>query len=334
MESSFGQDFGAVRVHTDVLAAKSARAVGAQAYTVGKQIVFGAGQYAPNATAGRRLIAHELAHVVQQSRCDGFEARRHVSEPGDPAEREAEATADAVIAGRPPRVDARVSDNQILRHKDDIVAYSGGQTGSVFVIKAGMLIFQGPAVSGHPGHTEAEKGFGPVPAGNYVIHPAITRPTVTDLQNGTCGCKSIGSGYQEITCTTPSPCVGAPAHYCNVPCPTAADPARKCFTPQDCWGPMRIRIEGSAEVPVPGTEGTTVERTGFYLHGGNLADSVSSGCVKSMEPAVFPMVRSLTGVGGAVPFCVGSACPPLVGKTLAMELLQPVLEKMRRWIPF
>ena len=67
MESRFGQDFGGVRVHTDSGAAASARAVGAQAYTVGQNVVFGEGRYAPGTTAGNTLIAHELAHVVQQA---------------------------------------------------------------------------------------------------------------------------------------------------------------------------------------------------------------------------------------------------------------------------
>jgi hypothetical protein len=60
------RDFGDVRVHTGGAAAESARAVDAQAYTVNRDIVFGAGQYAPHSEAGRQLIAHELTHVVQQ----------------------------------------------------------------------------------------------------------------------------------------------------------------------------------------------------------------------------------------------------------------------------
>ena len=66
MESHFGADFAGVQVHTDPSAAASARDVDARAYTVGSHLVFGAGQYAPDTTGGRRLIAHELAHVVQQ----------------------------------------------------------------------------------------------------------------------------------------------------------------------------------------------------------------------------------------------------------------------------
>jgi hypothetical protein len=65
MEGRLGGDFGDVRVHTDADAARSARAVGARAYAVGPRVVFGPGEYAPGTAAGRRLVAHELAHVRQ-----------------------------------------------------------------------------------------------------------------------------------------------------------------------------------------------------------------------------------------------------------------------------
>jgi Domain of unknown function (DUF4157) len=66
MEPRFGHDFSQVRVHTDGRAAESARAVNALAYTVGRDVVFGMGQYVPGTSVGRRLLAHELTHVVQQ----------------------------------------------------------------------------------------------------------------------------------------------------------------------------------------------------------------------------------------------------------------------------
>jgi hypothetical protein len=62
----FGYDFSKVRLHTDGEAAKGARAVQARAYTTGRDIVFGASEYAPHTDPGRRLLAHELTHVVQQ----------------------------------------------------------------------------------------------------------------------------------------------------------------------------------------------------------------------------------------------------------------------------
>lgn len=66
MEPRFGQDFGDVRVHTDPTAAQSAAAIHARAYTVGRDVVFAAGQYEPHTAEGQRLLAHELTHVAQQ----------------------------------------------------------------------------------------------------------------------------------------------------------------------------------------------------------------------------------------------------------------------------
>jgi hypothetical protein len=68
MEERFGRDFGDVRVHLDDQAAQSARSVGAFAYTVDRHVVFDQGRYEPHSPVGQRLLAHELAHVVQQSR--------------------------------------------------------------------------------------------------------------------------------------------------------------------------------------------------------------------------------------------------------------------------
>jgi hypothetical protein len=67
MEQRFGFDFSKVRVHSGVAAARSARSINANAYTAGHNIVFGAGRFSPETFEGRRLIAHELAHVCQQS---------------------------------------------------------------------------------------------------------------------------------------------------------------------------------------------------------------------------------------------------------------------------
>jgi hypothetical protein len=67
MEQRFGHDFSRVRVHSDAAAEQSTREVNANAYTVGQDIVFGADQFSPHRPAGRRLLSHELTHVVQQS---------------------------------------------------------------------------------------------------------------------------------------------------------------------------------------------------------------------------------------------------------------------------
>lgn len=77
MSQRFGYDFSRVRVHSDTAAAESARELKARAYTVGTRIVFGSGQFVPSTHEGRRLIAHELTHVMQQ---DGLAAQHSRSE--------------------------------------------------------------------------------------------------------------------------------------------------------------------------------------------------------------------------------------------------------------
>jgi len=99
-ERHFGHNFGGVRVHTDSLAAQSAHAVGARAYTVGNNIVFGAGQHAPATPSGRRLLAHELAHVVQQGR--GGPSVEVSAKPS--LEQSAEHAAESAITGNRIRI--------------------------------------------------------------------------------------------------------------------------------------------------------------------------------------------------------------------------------------
>jgi hypothetical protein len=72
MEEHFGYDFSRVRVHSDAAAGLSARDVNARAYTAGNNIVFASGRFAPSTGEGRRLLAHELAHVAQQSAAEGI----------------------------------------------------------------------------------------------------------------------------------------------------------------------------------------------------------------------------------------------------------------------
>jgi uncharacterized protein DUF4157 len=103
MEPRFGHDFSNVRVHTDTRAAQSAQAVNALAYTVGRDVVFGAGQYAPGTVRGSQLLAHELTHVVQQAG-SGYNTRQNakpISDPSDAAEVEADDATSKIFAGEP-----------------------------------------------------------------------------------------------------------------------------------------------------------------------------------------------------------------------------------------
>lgn len=100
MEERFRHDFSKVRVHTDSRAADSAAAVNALAYTVGNDLVFGSGQYAPETGTGRRLLTHELSHVVQQQGMARAAGTAQIGPPDDAYEREADMAAADVGAGR------------------------------------------------------------------------------------------------------------------------------------------------------------------------------------------------------------------------------------------
>jgi hypothetical protein len=101
MEPRFRHDFSRVRVHSDTHASDSARAVNAHAYTVGSDIVFAPGKYAPKTESGSALLAHELSHVVQQSAQTNTSASDLVvSSEGDAAEREADAASAQAMQGQ------------------------------------------------------------------------------------------------------------------------------------------------------------------------------------------------------------------------------------------
>jgi len=98
----FGYDFSRIRVHTDARAAESVRAVNALAYTVGQDVVFGRGQYAPGTIAGKRLLAHELAHTIQQSdRVRQTAGKLEITRPVDAVEQQADDATKAVLEARP-----------------------------------------------------------------------------------------------------------------------------------------------------------------------------------------------------------------------------------------
>ncbi len=113
MDARLGADFSAVRIHTDADAASSAAAVSARAYTVGNEVVFGAESPALDSAEGKRTLAHELTHVVQQrngpvagtATGDGIS----ISDPADQFEQAAEANAARVMSG--PGVDSQAPTN-------------------------------------------------------------------------------------------------------------------------------------------------------------------------------------------------------------------------------
>ncbi len=99
VEATTGADLSGVRVHTGAASQEAAAALQARAYTVGHDVHFGAGQYQPGTADGDKLIAHELAHTVQQGPAGGApQGKLAVSQPHDPAEAEADTVAEAAVA--------------------------------------------------------------------------------------------------------------------------------------------------------------------------------------------------------------------------------------------
>jgi uncharacterized protein DUF4157 len=124
MEGRLGGDFSDVKVHTDSKATDSARAVQANAYTVGNDVVVRSDRWSPSTEEGKKTIAHELTHVMQQregpvegtSTGDGVS----VSNPSDRFERAAESSAETAMASPAPAASAQLeSENAVQREGEE-----------------------------------------------------------------------------------------------------------------------------------------------------------------------------------------------------------------------
>ena len=121
MEPRFGYDFSNVRVHTNERAQESAQAVNALAYTVGDDLVFGAGQYAPFSSGGQKLLAHELAHVVQQGggqTSHNGAGRQHVI---------SRAPSDVIARKLPPDLSEEIPDTELHKKRTAIKKHEDEQ---------------------------------------------------------------------------------------------------------------------------------------------------------------------------------------------------------------
>jgi hypothetical protein len=144
MESRFSYSFAHVRIHTDAQAAESARAVNALAYTVGRDMVFGAGEYGPQTSKGRRLLEHELAHVVQQDdRGSSDHKELTIGATDDLCEQEADRVAEASVrretAGSISQISAITARSGILRRQ----ATGGNPTPATHSLPSGIEDLKG-----------------------------------------------------------------------------------------------------------------------------------------------------------------------------------------------
>jgi outer membrane protein OmpA-like peptidoglycan-associated protein len=152
MEPRFGEDFSLVQVHTDAKATESARAVNARAYTVGRDVVFGSGQYVPGTYEGRKLIAHELTHVAQQRQHEPRPSRLTMGPAEDEFEAQAHSLTHQIVDGSGAMTsDLRPSGTRLQRacgpaeigsqagcigRGGDITDF-GGDSGKIFLFRVG-----------------------------------------------------------------------------------------------------------------------------------------------------------------------------------------------------
>jgi len=200
LEPAFGHDFGDVRVHDDSAAAESARAVNALAYTVGNHIFFGHAQYSLNTDTGRRLLAHELTHTIQQSKLpartrttDNVESEQHwrlrtaaphlpTAELFDDVHRRGSGGALRQRSSPEPRVQTLVSAPLIQRTKVCSKRLEAPVLGWLFnhsyVDDTGMDNCLGSSM---PGNYAIQT----LTSGNFVRGCAVKTPTSTDPQSDT-----------------------------------------------------------------------------------------------------------------------------------------------------
>ncbi len=283
----FGDDLSQVRVHADPRAAESADAVNAKAYTLGNDIVFGAGEYAPHTHAGRRLIAHELAHVAQHASGAPPALRRQERKEAKPANR----------ATSYRRVHMRFNGSELIVYGDGTELFRyGGSSGRPIEISDEHARECGgdPRVDTYmsPRFTGIEDQ-GPIPEGTFRFSP----PAIREFSAGEQWRLLWGgvAGRQNITVQGQSMHTGD-------------------------WGAGRVALQPVRVLNGPCGNART--RHSFFLHGGLLAGS--SGCIdigtKFDELADFlegyrrpievevryetqtPRVGFFTGLGGALAY--------------------------------
>jgi hypothetical protein len=185
MEPRFGYDFSQVRMHSDARAAESARAVNAFAYTMGRNVAFGSGQYEPRTSEGRRLLAHELTHVMQQGHgVKGVRERLALHGPGNIAERDAEKTAFSIFRRIQNVAAYQHISGQIQRQQPGTAAIqlpSEEETGEEQQLPSGGV--EEFAQNLGPPSTKITQGSGSSPAPSslfYVSFQNVVPPTAPD----------------------------------------------------------------------------------------------------------------------------------------------------------
>ena len=265
MESRFGEDFTDVRVHTGDAASAVAQAVQARAYTVGEDIVFGDREYAPQTVEGERLIAHELAHVVQQRRGSGTAAGEHATE------RDAHDAAVNAASGRAAPVRQRATPGTV--QKAPLREVSAAKGGGVPSARDGVTVIDWTITAGD---YDVVRAFG-VPTDEDVAPKAWENTDATTLyvDPGTARRAGvIGLGrWREVRLTRgrpPTQPAPRPAARTSKPnAPQRKRPATPAAKAPQAPQPQQVQVQevvisagetaGGAEAPADADESPTKE---------------------------------------------------------------------------
>ena len=265
--SSLGVDFEGVRVHNDSQAAEAAHSVNARAFTVGNDIVFGAGEFSPQTTRGRKLIAHELAHVAQQSEGAGGTLRSGSQPSGAPIARQA--ASGATMQRTPDESAASESEPRATSFRRITMHFNGAE---LIVSGDGREVLRFSGRSGRPvrlSETDAREcganvatdsylsdrrfvgieDHGPIPEGAYTFSPGSLERFSPDEESSL-----LWGGIRG-------------RHSVNI--------RGRGIHPGD-WGSGRVALQRRGRV-LEGPCGNANKRKDFFLHGGILAGS--SGCI-------------------------------------------------------
>nr|QNO51016.1 hypothetical protein EDLMLJLI_00009 [Methanosarcinales archaeon ANME-1 ERB6] len=324
-EPRFGVNFGQVRVHTGTQAAESAQVLNARAYTLGQDVVFGEGQYAPGTAVGRRLLAHELTHVVQQSAAEptGKQAP-HIKElsPAQAERSEAQAwhTARNAVGGlsveslpflgagqylQKVQVGARVThpEGRRSRYRCIEMEFDGRE----FIVNGdGTEALRASAQSGRPRTVLPEDAgrCGGSSTDSYMNNPRY----VGVADNGPIPEGEYRFRVTEIATFSEEEqdIIFYGGEY--------IDPFGRRMHGGD-WGSGRVPLHPVSGTirpsPVPAC-GNTARRRGFYLHGGIMPGS--SGCIDIGNDAFSNLVELLLGYRGLLTMRVRYQHPaPYVG---------------------
>lgn len=190
-EPRFRHDFSRVRVHADAAAAESARAVTALAYTVGTDIAFDVGQYAPSSEKGKKLLAHELTHVVRQQTQE-HQGELTISQPSDAHEHEADQMSGAIVG----------ASGSVLRHPRMSERVEPSPGGRLHGVGAHTLLRQAAAVVRKPRVNCALPSGGTTPSCYDCINTATNTVVRMAVLRTPCpGLPKIGSCWEFIAMT-------------------------------------------------------------------------------------------------------------------------------------